>query len=94
MLRNPIEMAEEEVATDAGKRFIKRVGAKNGARGNVIVVAERGPALNHDVRFEPASGTDIYVLLDNAEVANIAPGSYRGIGVYTRGRSHSCRGVD
>src|SRR6185312_324951 len=84
MLANFVIVSDLKVAAFAHEILIERIGAKRGARGNLITIAERSPALHEYVWLEHAPGTDRYIVLDDAEFSNARARADHGVRMHSR----------
>src|SRR4051812_8815679 len=94
VLANLVAVAEPEVAALAGEALVERVGAEDGAGGDLVPLAQGRPALDVDVRFQHAVGADDDVALDDAEVGDADARSDDCVGVHAGRRGDRCGGVD
>src|SRR5450759_4763675 len=94
VLADLVAVADAEIAAGAGKVLVERVGAENGARADLVALAQRGPALDIDIGIEDTVRTYHHFGLDDAEVADAHTGADDGIGRDDGGGGDHRRWID
>src|SRR5580658_4094844 len=94
VLADLVAVADTKVAAFGLEILVERIAAEYRAGGDFVVLAEGGPALDEDVRFQQAPGADRDVLLHHAVLANAHAGRDDGLGVDAGGGGDGGGGID
>src|SRR5678816_3801199 len=94
MLADNVPVPDPEVTARAAKNTIQRICAEHRACRNLVVLAQRSPALDVDVRFEPRACANDHVVFDNRVVANGDAGTNYGARMHTSGGSYLRGGIN
>src|SRR5579864_4056705 len=70
MLANDVAVADTQIAALAGEVLVERIGAEYSSGRDLVAVAERGPALYIDVRFQAALCADDDIFFDDRILAD------------------------
>lgn len=95
MLADDIAVTDAQVRTvRCFEALVQRVRTERGARGDFVTVAEGGPALHIDVRFQEAIRADGDIAFNDAVFADLRPGANYRLRMHARGLGHRCRWIN
>ena len=94
VLADDVAIADSQIAALAGEVLVERIGPQHRTGRDLVALAEGGPALHENVRFQAAERSDHHVLFDDRELADAGLRPDARLRMNARGGGHGGRRIN